>query len=266
MFQEKQWTLGRLNHIIHKTDVRCKFGSGRPRWARTDVVIDQIDNLVLSQEDKPQSHSSQRQIARQFGISLTSVDRTIKNNLQLKCHKTHRAHHITDGNKKKHAECCWKLLKWYSVKTGNFIGFTDQKLFTVAAPTNTQNYCIYAPVGVRKKNTVSNHSWRCWPTFSRSLIVDGFCWCVSTGANYLHFIDAGVIYNGHYCPKFSSCKNSCPTSKKLSDYFTFKQNGATAHCAKETVDLLEREKPDLISPSLWPQNNPDLNPVDDKTL
>ena len=31
--------------------------------------------------------------------------------------------------------------------------------------------------------------------------------------------------------------------------------------AKETVDLLKRETPDFIPPSLWPSNSPDLNQV-----
>ena len=31
---------------------------------------------------------------------------------------------------------------------------------------------------------------------------------------------------------------------------------------EETVDLLKRETPDFIPPSLWPSNSPDLNPVD----
>ena len=99
MFPEKQWTLGGLNHLIRKIDIigdiHRKPGSGRPRCARTDDVIDQVEDLVLSQEDAPQSHSSQRQIARQVGISLTSVNRIIKNDLQLKCHKKRRAPELT---------------------------------------------------------------------------------------------------------------------------------------------------------------------------
>jgi len=41
-------------------------GSGRPRSARklTPVNINEVDGLALSQEDKPQTHSSQRKIAR----------------------------------------------------------------------------------------------------------------------------------------------------------------------------------------------------------
>ena len=53
--------------------------------------------------------------------------------------------------------------------------------------------------------------------------------------------------------------------RQYSEYFTFQQDRAPAHTARETVDLLKHETPDFISPSLWPPNRPntpDLNPVD----
>jgi len=108
MFPEKRWILGGSNHLIHKIDntgdISCKSGSSRPRCVRIDGVVDQVADLVLSQVDAPQSNSSHRQISRQVGISLITVNRIIKNDLQLKCHKKRRAHELTDGNKKKHFE------------------------------------------------------------------------------------------------------------------------------------------------------------------
>jgi len=53
-----------------------------------------------------------------------------------------------------------------------------------------------------------------------------------------------------------------PDIRSYSEYFTFQQDGAPAHRARETVDLLKQETPDFIPPTLWPPNNPDLNPVD----
>ena len=48
MFPGKQWTLGGLNHLIRKihiiSDIHHKPGSGRPRCARTDDVIDQVED------------------------------------------------------------------------------------------------------------------------------------------------------------------------------------------------------------------------------
>ena len=55
-----------------------------------------------------------------------------------------------------------------------------------------------------------------------------------------------------------------PDIKQYSDYFTFQQDGAPAHRARKTVELLKVETPDFIPPNLWPPNSPDLNPVDYK--
>ena len=44
----------------------------------------------------------------------------------------------------------------------------------------------------------------------------------------------------------------------------FQQDSGLAHCARDTIQLLQQETPDFIGPDLWPSNNPDLNPVDYK--
>ena len=46
--------------------------------------------------------------------------------------------------------------------------------------------------------------------------------------------------------------------------FVFQQDSAPAHHARDTIQLLQQETPDLISPDLWLPNSPDLNPVDYK--
>ena len=46
------------------------------------------------------------------------------------------------------------------------------------------------------------------------------------------------------------------------DVFVFQQDSAPAHRARETVQLLQQQTPEFISPDLWPPNSPDLNPVD----
>jgi len=52
--------------------------------------------------------------------------------------------------------------------------------------------------------------------------------------------------------------------QKMTEYYTFQQDDAPAHRARETIALLASETPDFISPSLWPPNSLDLNPVDYK--
>ena len=46
------------------------------------------------------------------------------------------------------------------------------------------------------------------------------------------------------------------------DKCVLQQGSAPSHRARETVQLLQQETPQFISPDLWPPNSPDLNPVD----
>ena len=133
--------------------------------ARTDEVIDQVEDLVLSQEDAPQSHSSQRQIARQVGISLTSVNRIITNDLQLKCYKKRRAHELTEANKKVRLDCCRKLLRRYPAATVNFIWFTD-KNSSLWQHQATLKMIAFTPLSVFEKSTL--HPAACYAVGQRS--------------------------------------------------------------------------------------------------
>jgi len=44
--------------------------------------------------------------------------------------------------------------------------------------------------------------------------------------------------------------------------YIFQQDSVPAHRARDTIEILERETPELISVLLWHPNLPDLNPVD----
>jgi len=78
-----------LNKIIRKIDrsgtSRRLPNSGHPRTARTADKIEEVETLVVSQEDLPQTHRTQRQIVREVGISQHSVNRIVKKDLRLIC-------------------------------------------------------------------------------------------------------------------------------------------------------------------------------------
>ena len=79
MFPEKQWTLGGLNHFIRKIDIigdiHRKPGSGRPRCARTDDVIDQAEDLESG--------------GRPAVPLLTEADRKTSKNIFHVCQQNH---------------------------------------------------------------------------------------------------------------------------------------------------------------------------------
>jgi len=48
-------------------------GSGRPRSARTEENVETVNDLVLSQEDKPQTHRTVREMSWETGVHRSSV-------------------------------------------------------------------------------------------------------------------------------------------------------------------------------------------------
>jgi len=58
-----------------------------------------------------------------------------------------------------------------------------------------------------------------------------------------------------------------PVMRRIADdVFVFQQDNAPAHRTRETVQLLQQQTPEFISPVLWPPNSPDPNPVDYRIL
>lgn len=265
-FPQKGWTLGGLKKLIRKIDTTGtaarRPGSGRRRTVRTVDNINDVEELVLSQDDNPKTHRSQRQIARELGISKSSVNNIVKRDLRLKCFKKRRAHELTEANMQARLVRSQSLLRRYPAAVVNFIWFTDEKIFTVAAPSNSQNDRLYAAAGSRKKDIAGARLLRTRPTFTKSLMVS--VGVSALGRTAIHFVEPGVKVNGQYYRDVLLMQELLPDIRTFSDYYTFQQDGAPAHRARETVELLVNETPDFIPPSLWPPNSPDLNPVDYK--
>ena len=130
--------------------------------------IDSVDKLALSQEDKPGTHSTQREIARELGIEQSSVNRIVRQEFRLKCFKKHRAIELTEANKQARLKRARALLRRYPASLVNFVVFTDEKIFTVARPSNTQNGRVYAAYGTLKTQVPANRLLRTRPSFSQS--------------------------------------------------------------------------------------------------
>jgi hypothetical protein len=186
----------------------------------------------------------------------------LRNDLRLQCFKKHRATELTEANQLARLHRSRQLLKKYPASLVNFIVFTDEKVFTVARPTNCQNDRVYAPAGTAKKEVTAARLLRTRPTFSRSIMVS--VGVSALGTTSIHFIEPGVKVNGQYYRDVLLMQKLLPDIRELSEFYVFQQDGAPAHRARETVDLLEKETPEFIPPTLWPPNSPDLNPVDYK--
>lgn len=266
-FPTKNWKKTTLNDFLKRLrdtgSAERRAGSGRPRTARTDENINVVDELVLSQEDAPQSHHTTRQIARETGIHHSSVYRIIRQDLRLKCVKKRRAQTLTAANCVSRLTRARQLLRKFPQSAVDFIFFSDEKIFTIAAPVNLQNDRIYAAEGVKKRDIPAKRLLRTRPTFSKSLMVSV---AVSKlGCTELIFVEPGAKVDAAYYRDVLLSQSMLPAIRQLAgDAYVFQQDSAPAHRARSTVEFLRNETPDFISPDLWPLNSPDLNPVDYK--
>lgn len=264
-FPMKNWKRASLDRLLKKLRITGstdrKKGSGRPRTVCTRETVQMIEELVLSQENQPQTHCSTRQISREAGVSQSSVVRIIHHDLGLKCLKKRRAQELTENNRLVRLSRAKQLLKTYSIHEVSFIWFTDEKVFTVATPKNPQNDRVYAPVATKKKHIAAERLLRTRSTFSQSVMVS--VGVSKLGCTGLIFVEPGVKINGAYYRDVLLSQELLPAIRESSgEFFIFQQDNAPAHRARDTVKLLECETPAFISPDQWPPNSPDLNPVD----
>ena len=155
-FRTKGWKLRALDKLLRKLKdtgtIDQRPGSGRPRTASN---INTVNDLVLCQEDAPQSHRrTTRQICRETVISQASVMRIIYDDLQLKCVKRRRAQELTVANCRAHLSRSKQLLQKFSPAEVDFI-FTIEKVFTVVPPVNLQNDRVYTPITVKKHDVTA---------------------------------------------------------------------------------------------------------------
>ena len=218
-FPSKPWSRSGLKRLIKKIDktgsIARSSGAGRPRAARCDDTIKCVEQLAMSQEDNPGTHSTQREIAREIGISQPTVQRILKKDLRLRCFKKRRATELTEANKVARLRRARQFLRKYPASLVNFIVFTDEKVFTVARPSNTQNDRVYALDGMRKKEVSATRLLRTRPTFSHSVMVS--VGVSALGRTSIHFIEPGVKVNGQYYRDTLLLQGLLPEIRELSD-------------------------------------------------
>jgi len=132
----------------------------------------------------------QREIARELGIAQSTVNRIVRLDLRLKCFKKHRARELRKANKPARLKRARALLRRYPASLVNFVVFTDEKIFTVARPSNTQNDRVYATYGTLKKQVPANRLLRTRPSFSQSVMVS--VGVSALGRTSIHFVEPGV--------------------------------------------------------------------------
>lgn len=262
-YPDKHWKLSTVKKICKRVDetgsaTQRKEGSGRPKSARSDTNIAQVEELICSQEGQSGQHCSTREIAARLDISDRSVRRIAKGDLQLTAFRRVPAQVINDATKQKRLERVTALIHRLSERDSKRIFFTDEKCFYLNPPVSNQNDRVWATGKKADVNPSRLLTQR--EKFSKHVMVSaGVCF---GGKGLLHFVDEkvkidGTFYVGRLLPDLiQDCNQLLPAG------FIFQQDGAPAHTARVTQEWLQANCPDFITKDQWPPNSPDLNPLD----
>jgi len=174
-FLHKAWSIASVSRVINKINnngiTERKPGSGRPRSARTQQNIERVSELICSQADDPHSHKSPREIQRETGISRSSVQRIVEQDLQLKTYKRMIGPKLNENVKLKRLQRSRQLLERFpNERSTRSIWFTDQKIFIIATPVNSQNDHVYS-IETKKSQVPERRLIRERDHFSRGIMV-----------------------------------------------------------------------------------------------
>ena len=262
-YPHKGWKLITLKKICQRIDktgsaVERKVGSGRPKSARTAANVAMVHEMICSQEDEPGTSKSTRQIAGELGISATSVRTIAKADLGLSSFRRMPVQVISEATRLKRLMRSKQLIRRLTAQKTKKVFFTDEKLFYVSPPVNSQNDRVWS--AGRKRDVNPQRLLVQRAKFSASVMVSaGVCY---GGKGSLHFVAEKAKINADYYTNnllpqlIEDCNNVAPKD------FIFQQDGAPAHTSRLAQNWLEQHTPDFIKKDEWPPNSPDLNPLD----
>lgn len=260
IFPGRNWKVRTVSYFLkHLRETNgsldSKPGRGRKRSARTQRNILQVSEIV---ENSPSEVTvSSRKIAKATRIKRSSIRRILKYDLTLRPFKKIYCQMLTNDVKQKRLQRCQELLRRFrSRQEIRKIWFTDEKIFSLRQPKNSQNNRVYS--SVEKKNQIPlNRLLVPRQHFANSVMVS---LGVSTaGKTRIYFLQ-NSINSAVYQTEILSLM--LPEIEDISLDYIFQQDGAPAHTSQATIQFLRENCPAFIEPPNWPPNSPDLNPVD----
>jgi transposase len=125
--------------IRESSSIKLTSPPGRPRTIRTKGSIQKMKQRLT----RPKRLSS-RNLARELGISRTSVQRILKNDLKLQPYSKQTEPLLTDEHKAKRVKFARWIQTDFRKEDTMKILFSDEKMFDIDGVYNSQNDRIWA--------------------------------------------------------------------------------------------------------------------------
>ena len=263
---EFNWNVNTVKSLIKKIDetgtVDRKEGSGRPRTSRTEENIEQVEEMICSQEEEWGTHRTPTEIANELEIDRWTVKRIIDEDLQLRPLKKIKVQKLNELDIEKRFIRCRRMLNIFTRKVLETAFFSDEKIFKVKQQYNRKNDVFYVPKTTKKRDVPGERLNREQSGFPQKVMVS--LAISKAGKTSVLFVEPGAKVDAQYYTEVL-LKKMIPQMNRLTrgEDYVFMQDSAGAHTAQLTLKYLGKRKHlNLLEPHDWPPNSPDLNPVD----
>ena len=245
-------TIERWCKSIRESDsIKLTNPPGRPRTIRTKGAIQKIKQRLTRQK-----RLSSRKLARELGISRTSVQRILKNDLKLQPYKKQTEPLLTDEHKAKRMKFAGWIRTDFRKEDTMKILFSDEKMFDIDGVYNSQNDRIWAVDRVEANTRGGIRQKRKFP--QKVMVWLGVC---SKGVSPLVVFEEGTVDHHRYINEVLPVALKYGNAMFGNDW-TFQQDGAKPHTHAKSQEWCAEHFPSFIDKDHWPPNSPDLNPLD----
>lgn len=231
----------------------------RPRSGRPPTANIARNVKVLRERIRRNFKRSMRKMAKDIGISESSVRRIVKTKLNCKSLKLKKGQLLSERVCQVRRERSAALLRRLGAEGHKSMVFTDEKLFTIEQAHNVQNDRVLSPNSdeADSRGRTVSHSQK-----PSSVMVWAGVSC--SGRTPLIFIEKGVKINSNNYITDILNAHMLPWSKThyADQQWIFQQDSAPSHRAKITQGWCRENFPDFLTSAEWPPYSPDLNPLD----
>ena len=231
-----------------------RIRSDPERTVRTKKLIKKVREKLRRNPAR-----SARQLAKDYSVSVSSMQRILKDDLQSYPYKFTKRHLLLEATKKKRLDRAKVLVKKLVDGTQPQVLWTDEKLFTVQAVHSHQNDRIWLPdinmVPVERRSS-----------FRRQKPASVMVWAGATSKGLktpLIFIEEGVKINQTVYRRMLEEKVLPWVQEVVGEQgVTLQQDGATSHTANSVKAWCRCNFKGFWEKELWPPSSRDLNPMD----
>jgi hypothetical protein len=246
-------TIRRWQSLYTKTGkIDLKTSTGRPRIIRTKNLIQKVKQRLVYK-----SRQSSRKLAKSLGVSTRTMNRIIKDDLNLYAYHVSVEPDLNDDHKKRRVSFAYWVRKFLRKNDHGRILFTDEKYFSMEGVFNRQNERVYCN---NRYEANENGGIRRRAKFPKRIMV----WL---GASKNGLTRPIIFKPGETLTHENYIKIVLPHAKAegrrlLGDDFIYQQDNATPHTHKESLAWCEKNFSRFMNNRTWPANSPDLNVLD----